>query len=205
MKIQRFKKSLTQTNAEKNFLGGVLGVMVLTIAILSIQLMSEDTKVVIKPYTLTEEAWITQDMASEEYQEAMALFFAELLGNVTPATVDFIKQRIDPMLSASIRQDVINALSDQAQTIKTEQVAISFAPRSVVYERPSGKVFVTGRSKTEGPSGGTSEEQRTFEFKFTTKDYLPLLTSIDNYEGRPMTLELLEQRSKLQRANEERG
>lgn len=205
MKLQRFRNSLSQTNAERNFLGVVLGVMAITIAIMAFQLLSEDTKVVIKPYTLTEEAWITQDMASEEYQEAMALFFAELLGNVTPATVDFIKHRIDPMLAASIRQDVISTLTDQAQTIKTEQVAISFSPRSVLYERPSGKVFVSGRSKTIGPSGSEKEENRTFEFKFTTVDYLPRLTSIDNYSGQPMTQELIEQRAKLQRSRAEQG
>ncbi|WP_304526732.1 TraE/TraK family type IV conjugative transfer system protein [Halomonas sp. I5-271120] len=204
MKVNQFKKSLTQTNGERKFLGGVVGILAVAVLILAYLLTADDSKVIIQPYTLSEEAWITQEKASVEYQESMALFFSELLGNVTPATVGFIKERIDPLLGANIRQKVVNTLADQAETIKTEQVVITFNPRSIIYEKPTGKVFVTGRSKTEGPSGAVREEQRTFEFEFQIANYLPRLTALDNYEGKAITQELIEQRAKLQKASEER-
>ncbi|MCV5185818.1 type IV conjugative transfer system protein TraE, partial [Escherichia coli] len=76
------------------------------------------------PFTLTEEAWVTKSNASQSYKEAWGFAFAQLLGNVTPGTVDFVKERITPLLSPSIYQDVIDAIEIQAQQIKNDRVTM---------------------------------------------------------------------------------
>jgi hypothetical protein len=76
--------------------------------------------------------------------------FAQLLGNVTPGTVDFVKERLTPLLSPSIYQDVIDAIEIQAQQIKNDRVTMRFEPRFVEYEPKSDKVFVYGYSYVKG-------------------------------------------------------
>jgi len=205
MKFSQFKTSLTAMDSDKKVLQVLLGVAVATIFVMAIVTMRQDQRVVIQPYTLIDEAWIEQSAASSEYMEAMGLFFANLLGNVTPANLQFIKSRLDPMLAAQVRQPVMEALEDQSTLIITEAVVITFTPRAVIYERDSGKVFVSGRSRTEGSTGAIKDEAVTFEFGFAVDNYLPRLTSLNNYVGKPKTLEILEQREKLETRQKERN
>tara|TARA_B100000508_G_scaffold112567_1_gene90985 strand:- start:278 stop:898 length:621 start_codon:yes stop_codon:yes gene_type:complete len=205
MKFSKFKTSLTAMDSDNRTLQILLGVAVITIFIMAVVTLRQDQRVVIQPYTLIDEAWVEQSAASSEYMESMGLFFANLLGNVTPANLSFIKSRLDPMLSASVRQSVMQALEDQSTLIITEAVVISFSPRAVIYERDSGKVFVTGRSRTEGSTGAIKDEAVTFEFGFEIDNYLPRVTSLNNYVGKPKTLEVLEQRQKLETRQKERN
>lgn len=196
MKITDFRKSLNQVNVERKFLGILVALSIIAIIFLAVQLGAKDQKIVIAPYTLSEEGWVSRDNASREYKEAMGLFFAELLGNVSPENIGFIRDRIEPILTSRIRQDVMTTLATQAETIKSESVSISFTPRSLIYEKETDKVFVSGSTRTEGPSGGSTDEQRTYEFRFVINKYLPQLADIDNYPGRAQTVEFKRLRSK---------
>ena len=75
---------------------------------------TKDTIVTMQPYTLSEEAWVTKENASRSYKEAWGFAFSQLLGNVTPGSVDFVKERLSPMLSPEIYQDVIDAIEIQS-------------------------------------------------------------------------------------------
>ncbi|MDV5545225.1 TraE/TraK family type IV conjugative transfer system protein [Klebsiella pneumoniae] len=64
-----------------------------------VQVFSKGTIVTIQPFTLTEAAWVTKSNASSPIKRLGVFAFAQLLGNVTPGTVDFVKERITPLLS----------------------------------------------------------------------------------------------------------
>lgn len=134
-------------------------------------------------------------------KEAWGFAFAQLLGNVTPGTVDFVKERITPLLSPSIYQDVIDAIEIQAQQIKNDRVTMRFEPRFVEYEPKSDKVFVYGYSYVKGASSNEERSERSYEFAIKISNYAPVLDYIDTYVGKPRTKTVLEQ---LQRKEENR-
>lgn len=74
------------------FYGGLIAIN----ALLVVKVLTKETIVEIVPFTLTEDAWLGEKSASRSYKESWALAFAQLFGNVTPATVDFVKTRTTP-------------------------------------------------------------------------------------------------------------
>ena len=92
MQWNKFLQTWEGTRAENRFNRLViLGLIVLVLVFGSVALMKK-TIVTVQPYTLTQEAWVTTNDASQNYKEAWGQFFAAEIGNVTPATVDFIKE-----------------------------------------------------------------------------------------------------------------
>ncbi len=185
----------------KNFLSSYIGLRrenrlhrlsiflcLLAIVILLFLLISRNEIVVITPYTQSGDAWVGKENASQSYKEAWGLFFAQELGNVTPANVDFLKDRIGPLLSSGVYKDFMGILGIQAQQIKEDRVVLRFEPSSVEYEKETDRVFVTGRLYTRGFSDKESSEERTYEFQITIGNYAPRLLWMDIYRGLPRTL-----------------
>ena len=102
MNFDRFLSQWDNLKAENRWhrliLIAVLGLCLL----LTIRLFYQKTIVILQPVPLSQEAWITQDKASQSYQEAWGLFLAELLGNVTPSTVGFIQDRLKPLFHYTV-------------------------------------------------------------------------------------------------------
>jgi conjugal transfer pilus assembly protein TraE len=197
-----YLKTWEGTQNENIFNRCVIGGLVVLLVIMMARLINEETVVTMQPFTLHDEAWVTEDASSVNYKEAWGFALAQLFGNVTPANVDFIKDRIDRLLSPAIYNEVINVLEVQSQQIKNDRVSIRFEPRFVEYEESSGKVFVYGYSFTKGMSNEAEiRTDRTYEFEIAISNYIPVIDFMDTYEGRPRTTEVLE---RLQR-REERG
>lgn len=121
---------------------GLLGLCLGETAMLAVR----PTVVTIKPWTLSQDAQITERSASQSYIEAWGLALAELLGNVTPSTADFIATRLGPLLDPSIYHEVIDAVQANAEELRNDRVSMRFALRRVTFEKSTGKVFVTGTS-----------------------------------------------------------
>lgn len=173
--------------------------------VLAVQLFSKETVVTIQPWTLNDDAWVTADAASASYKEAWGFALATLFGNVTPANVDFIKERIELLLSPSIYNEVMDVLEMQSQQIKIDRVTIRFEPRFVEYEPKTGKVFVYGNSFTRGVARDKEDRsERTYEFELSISNYLPVLEHLDTYEGRPRTESVLERLQRREERQKER-
>jgi len=147
---------------------------------------------VLVPPNLSGEVEITRNEASSELKESWGLYLAELLGNVTPATAEFIQSAIGPLLSADIYRSVMDAMSEQINALKMDRIAISFKPRQVFYEKDSDKIFVTGELSSQGPNSKPDVRNRTYEFVLSIRNYRPRLDAIDVYADEPRTRERLE-------------
>jgi conjugal transfer pilus assembly protein TraE len=136
---------------------------------------------------------VSQSKATRTYLEQWAFYLANTFGNVTPDNVNFIKDRIGPILCPAIYNDTMVALSDQAGTVTRERVAISFEPHSVLFEEGSGKTFVNGLAVSRPVMGGENRYQRTFEFELRVSHYRVELCGLRSYEGSPRTEQVLQQ------------
>jgi len=177
----------------------MLGALAFTLAL---TILNRDEKIILTPVTLSSDAWIAKDSASQSYKEAWGFFFALLVGNITPTTVDFVSERVAPYLGPGIYDDVLFLLKNEAQSIKDDHVKIRFEPRDVSFEGSSNKVFVYGFSFIKGTVGREERKERTYEYIVEVGNYAPLVTYMDTYEGKPrdqLVLKRMEEKEKLRK------
>ncbi len=139
--------------------------------------------VVLVPPVLEGEVTVARDRASQEVEEAWGLYVAELLGNVTPATVEPLTRVLDPLFAGGLRREVMKAIAAQTEAIKRENVSMRFSPRQVGYDTATRTVFVTGTHRTEGPAAQPVSNERTYEVRVEFRNYRPLITHLDVYRG----------------------
>lgn len=190
--MKDFLKTWEGTEVENKWSRVFIGTLLLVIIVLVLLVSRKETVVTIQPWTLEGEAWVTKNNASQSYKEAWGLALSILIGNVQPSTVGFIKDRIAPILSPKIYQEVIDVLEVQAIDIKKDRVVMRFEPRGIIYETKTGKVFVEGMSYMKGVSSDKElGTRRTYEFVISVDNYMPKLEYIDTYENLAKTEKML--------------
>lgn len=193
MNLKTYLKTWEGTQAENTWSRLVTGILVAAVLVLTIHAFSKETIVTMQPYTLTQDAWISESNASEGYKEAWGLFLASLLGNATPETLAFVKERIKPFLGPGIYQEVINAIEVQSRELIEDRITMRFEPRQVEYEKSTDKVFVYGFSYMKGGNQTEVKSERTYEFELSIGNYAPLLNYMKTYAGRPQTEDVIAQ------------
>jgi conjugal transfer pilus assembly protein TraE len=174
----------------------LLALMTLTNAILVFTLANRHDSVILVPPHLTEEVRVTIGKSTEGYMKAWGLFIAELIGNVSPKNLQFIRTSLEPLLAPSVYQQFVNVLELQTQQIMVDHISMRFEPKLVQYEEETGLVFVSGQGIVVGPTGDEKIMQRTYEFAVEMDDFRPLLTWIDTYPGGAQTLKVKERLEK---------
>jgi conjugal transfer pilus assembly protein TraE len=152
-------------------------------------LANVDKTVVLVPPTLGGEVQIARDSASREVREAWALYVAELLGNASPGTADFLQKAIEPLLASKLRQGVVAAIAEQVSEIKRERISIDFAARSVAEDPQTGRLYVSGTQTTTGPGGNPKIQPRTYEVQVEFRNYRPVVTHLEAYADAPRVVE----------------
>lgn len=174
--------------------------------LLLIQLMQTHERIILLPPELNGKAEVAYNQANTEYKESIALFLAQLLGNITPDNVDFVKAAVGPFLDPSIYADVMRDVERQANEIKSEHVTNSFKPKKLFTDAESGKQFVTGTGVLEGVAGNTERSDQSYEVAIKVRRFRPLVTILETYKGEPRTREVLERQrqQEIQRAERDR-
>lgn len=189
MKWKDFLQTWEGAKTENIWLRSFIAVLLVVILGLVFMVFRKETVITIQPFTLTEEAWISEANASQSYKEAWGMALAQMVGNVTPSTVDFLKERLGPILTSRIYQEVMDVLEIQAADIKNDRVTMRYEPRAVIYEQSTNKVFVEGRSYVRSVGSRERETFRTYEFVIKVRGHLPQLDHIETYEGAALTKE----------------
>ena len=145
MNLKNYLKSWEGTQNENKWGRMFIAGLIVAVLVLIGMLANKQTIVTIQPFTLHDEAWVTEDDSSQGYKEAWGFALAQLFGNVTPSNVGFIKDRIDRLLSPAIYNDVINVLEMQSQQIRNDRVSIRFEPRFVERKGLRLRLFVYQR------------------------------------------------------------
>ena len=166
--------------------------------------MNKNTVVTVIPYTLSSEAYITQDKASVRYKEAWGHMIASEIGNISQKNFNFLKSRLAPLVSPSIYGEFFKKLEDEIAQIKEDKIIISFAPAAVVYEPNTDKVFVFGRSEVTNALGYKTSSVRTYEIKIRMNLYVPQITHFVSYAGEPRNENVLQQLRKKEAMNQKK-
>ena len=196
MDLKNWKQSYRSLKTEVGMTRISLAGCAVALALLSFNALSKSTTVIIQPYGMNTKAYVSEKNASHSYKESWALFLAELIGNINPGNLDFVKGSSIPLLPSNLYQETVTNLTAQVQMMKKNRVSTSFSPLEYTYEKATDKVFVYGFYTAQSPSVKAKREKRTYEFKISVENYLPQIVHMDTYEGEPRTLEVLEQLKK---------
>lgn len=198
MKLNVFLESWGFVQAENRLHRYLLiGLLVTNVVTAFAALRTERTVIMIPP-NLTEKVEISRQDASAKTFEAWGLFLAQLLGNVTPNTLDFVADSVSPLLSSQIHRETVNAMHDQINALKIDKISTTFTPNQVYYEQDTNKVFVTGQLTTKGPNDKPEAAYRTYEFQIAIVNYNPVVTDLNVYQGEPRTKEYLEMQRQME-------
>ncbi|SET25134.1 TraE/TraK family type IV conjugative transfer system protein [Thorsellia anophelis] len=185
MKFFKLATNWQSLNLENRYLKVIILFLFTCLILLCIMNFNKEVIVTLVPPNLSHDVTVKKTTASKTYLSSWALYFADLIGNVSPGNVTFIEQAISPMLAPEIYQLVIDVLLMQTQQIQDDNVTLSFQPRQIETEENSDKIFVTGYSFISGLAGKVQRELRTYEFIIQINQYAPTLIWMDTYEGQP--------------------
>ena len=114
MKLSEFLATWRGTTLENR----VWRIAILLLAVANLVLVGlvgqVERTVVLVPPVLEGEVTIAREYASQEVEESWGLYVAELLGNVSPATVDALTGVLEPLL-AGLRRTVMKAIAEQTE------------------------------------------------------------------------------------------
>lgn len=195
MKTEKFLKTWNGALSENVIHRVVTGIMAVVVLVALTMATSKEQVTIIQPFTMHEQGWVGETAASQTYKESFAVALALIIGNLTPKSVDFIKERVEPMLSTTIYQSAIEEMETQAQIIKENRLTYRFELRGVEYEPETDKVFVTGDAFVKASTGDEKKSTRTFEFVIGVSGYHPQINYMESYDGRARTLK---QRAKIE-------
>ena len=90
MNLKSYLKSWEGTQNENKWGRMFIAGLIVAVLVLIGMLANKQTIVTIQPFTLHDEAWVTEDDSSQGYKEAWGFALAQLFGNVTPSNVGLI-------------------------------------------------------------------------------------------------------------------
>jgi len=185
MKLANFLSMWSGVQAENRFhrLSNI-GLVLLCI-LLATGWLNRHEVVVMLPPQLSKEGFVTNNDASDEVMTQWGLSVAELLGNVTPTTAQFLKKSISPMLTPTIYQKAMAAIEEQVKQVQTEQITIRFSPNYARFDADTKTVVIGGELTTTGIRGNSQQELRTYEFGLLVQNYRVLIDAINVYKGAP--------------------
>lgn len=183
MKFTIFSDTWNGLHAQNKLLIFFGAAMVVCNAFLSLAILTKDKTVVLVPPRLLGEASVTANDADAAYKESFGLSLASMLGNVTPTTAQFLGNNIARYVAPEATRDMVAAVNEQADQIKSEQISIQFAPKNVFYHPVLRKVIVSGDYIIRGARNSEQKMVRTYVMGVTVRNYSVQLTSLEAQEG----------------------
>jgi conjugal transfer pilus assembly protein TraE len=184
MEFERLNNDLKDLRRRNRALGLGASVLVLAvvIALLVILKIVGTERTVLVPPTIEKAFWITSARASKDYLEQMASYFAYLILDVDPSTIDWKRDALlnwvapDQHAAMKVRQDL------EADRLKRMNGATYFRPQQLVANEERQSVVIRGRLRTQVNGQETSNETRAFLVEF---DYAGGRASLKTFKEVP--------------------
>lgn len=175
--------------------------MGIAIIILTILAFGKRERVVIVPPLINDRYEIAYDSANKNYHENWGLYVAQFMGNINPGNASFIEEGLQKQFSPKLYEEVRSEIMDQAERMRQTGKSLRFYPDSIVFEKQSGKTFVTGKQEIESSTGAVTEKEVVYEMKIEIQNGIPQVIAYDYYEGAPRTQDYLAKHSATVGAN----
>jgi conjugal transfer pilus assembly protein TraE len=160
-------------------------VMSLTIAMMQIASTSRHERIVVVPPGLSGPVEIDWGNASAEYMKTFGMFYATLVGTISPKNVNYVADRLSAMTSVNaysvIRQRLLS-LAQDPQFVNSGS-SVNFVSNEVIYEPERKKVFVAGESRVQSGYGNVKVTPIVYEMDIEMIEGRPVVMLLENYSG----------------------
>lgn len=188
MQFKFFAKSWDAMRTELAFYRIVIVALLLALVVTLFGWLRKENATTLVPPTVTEAMEVSRNKASGSYKKSWGLFTATMLGNLTPGNADFVLKSLEELFAPETYGDLKRRLASDLDTLKKEQVTVSFEPQLVTYEPATDKVFVAGRSTLEGTGGKADRFGRSYEFCVRQQNGKPSIHRFRTYLGEPRVM-----------------
>jgi conjugal transfer pilus assembly protein TraE len=145
-----------------------MGLLVSNI-ILSIKLLSENTRVIITPPEIQKSFWVDQGTVSPEYLEQMSTFIAHQILDVSPASAQRQREIVLGYVAPEFHNALKKRLEKEEAFLRKEQVSTSFKPTQITVDAEKLEVELIGEMNHYVASARISHEAETYLLKFLYK------------------------------------
>lgn len=119
-------------------------VMLISNVLLGIKIFYGQERVIIVPAYIKKSFWVEGESISKEYLEEMTMFFANLVLNVTPESIDYQSDVVLKYVSPEFHNIFYQRLLEEGQRLKKESLSTSFRPQEIIADNTKGEVIITG-------------------------------------------------------------
>lgn len=128
-------------------------------------------RIIVMPPQVTQQFWIEKNQASPGYLEQMAVFFATLGSNLSPANAEYNVKVLSEYISAAQYGSVKSDLASQALYIKKNNITQAFFPATIHVDPDTTTATVGGQVIRNIGTTKISQESIVIRMKFVLNNY----------------------------------
>ncbi|WP_075588247.1 TraE/TraK family type IV conjugative transfer system protein [Rhodoferax antarcticus] len=185
MNLNAHSNNIVSLKRSNSLLAVACVVMALTIAMMAISSSSKHERIVIVPPGLSGSVEVDWGGASAEYIKSFGIFYATLVGTISPKNVTYVADRLSSMTtvnSYSVIRKRLLSLALDPQFVNSGS-SVNFVSSEVVYEPERKKVFVIGESRVQSGYGEVKITPIVYEMDIEILEGRPVVMLLDNYVG----------------------
>ena len=156
----------------------VLFIALTLLLAIALAVRSNDVRTVVVPPTVSKTFWVEEGTVAPEYLEQMAVFLAQLVYNVTPASAEYNTRLLlhyaAPSLYGALRQEG----EATARRLRADNATTLFGVRAVTHDPKALRVALHGVLSTYINDKRVAEAPKVYLFTFSLSGGRLYVTSI---------------------------
>jgi conjugal transfer pilus assembly protein TraE len=118
--------------------------MMITNVFLGVKVFRKEEKVIVVPAYLKQSFWVEGESVSKEYLEEMTLFFANLLLNVSPESMQYQRDVALKYVSPEFHNTLYQRLIEEEEQLRKQSLSTTFRAKEVKVNLDKGEATVKG-------------------------------------------------------------
>ncbi len=182
---EQYSNNLSTLRKQVSVLGMTCAAISVALLVSVAALASHKDRIVIVPPGLSGPVAVDWGRADAEYLKTFGIFYATLLGTITPRNADYVADRLSAMTAPdaypSIRKSILTVAKDPS--FAGSGSATNFISNQVVFEVETGKVFVVGDNRVYSGFGQPKTTPVVYEMDISIVEGRPVVNTVTNYPG----------------------
>lgn len=185
MNLDQYSNNISTLRKQVTVLGLACAALALTLMVSVTERVTIKDRIVIVPPGLSGPVSVDWGRADAEYLKTFGIFYATLLGTITPRNADYVADRLSAMTAPdaypAIRKSILSVALDPS--FAGSGSATNFISNQVVFEPSTGKVFVVGDNRVYSGFGQPKTTSVTYEMDIAIVEGRPVVNTVTNYAG----------------------
>lgn len=168
MKFNAYFEKLSALTSVKTWVLMVTSLSLICNVFLSMKVAftTDRVQTIITPPEITKTFWVDQEKVSKDYMDQMAVFFAQLMYNATPATIEAQQNELLKYVSPELYSSLENELRVTARTMRQTNVSSWFVPSFIGSDEKTKTTVIEGVFTATQGKEVLQQSQRKIELKF---------------------------------------